>query len=105
MSTANRANLQMPAGPGPWTARYEDLRREALSGCSSGGYWGLTLFMRQGLAAWMRAWPPCTETGRLSKPPLQQPIINLPSLPSNLRAQITTVLVNMVLGVQQEVFA
>jgi hypothetical protein len=98
MSTEDRVNLQIPAGPGSWTTRYEDLRREVLSGCSSGGYWGLALLMRQGLAAWMRAWPPCADPARLGGHSLPLPVTDYPSLPSNLRAQITTVLVNMVLG-------
>jgi len=88
----------MSAGLGSWTARYEDLRREVLSGCSSGGYWGLALFMRQGLAAWMRAWPPCTEPDRPSEHSPQQLRVDRSSLPSNLRAQVVSVLVNMVLG-------
>jgi hypothetical protein len=98
MSTADRVNLPMPGGPGSWTTRYEDLRREVLSGCLSGGCWGLALFMRQGLAAWMRAWPPGAEPAGPSGHSLQQPLIDRSSLPSNLHAQVVAVLVNMVLG-------
>lgn len=41
-----------------WTARYEDLRRGAVEGhLPVRRSWGMTLFLRQGLVAWMHAWP------------------------------------------------
>jgi hypothetical protein len=41
-----------------WACRYEDLRRGAVEGYALvRSSWGLTLFLRQGLVAWMHAWP------------------------------------------------
>ena len=87
-----------------WTTRYEDLRREALDGwASGGGRWGYALFVRQGLVAWMRAWPRRSVPERPDEHQTQPAGSDRPSLPSNLCQQITTVLVNMILGSRQEV--
>jgi hypothetical protein len=41
-----------------WTCRYEDLRRGVVQGYAPvRSSWGLALFLRQGLVAWMHAWP------------------------------------------------
>jgi hypothetical protein len=44
----------------PWVARYEDLRRQVLEEESppTRRGWGRALVICQGLAAWMKAWPP-----------------------------------------------
>lgn len=90
---------------GPWKTRYEDLRRHVLDGHAANGRWGLALFIRQGLVAWMQAWPGCSPAGSASADPMPRRIADRPSLPSNLRSQITSVLVNMLLGDQRRVFA
>lgn len=88
---------------GNWTTRYEDLRRTAINGAwSASGSWGLSLFMRRGLSAWMHAWP--QRVG--DDPPVPEPV--LPSVPStalssSLSMQLVTVLANMVLTARQEV--
>jgi hypothetical protein len=58
--------VAMPAGrrlehldaSADWTARYEDLRRQASTQQERGGRWGLALMIGRGVVAWMRAWPP-----------------------------------------------
>jgi hypothetical protein len=41
-----------------WACRYEDLRQGAVEGYTPvRSSWGVTLFLRQGLVAWMHAWP------------------------------------------------
>ena len=81
-------------------ARYEDLRRAALDVARpSGDAWGLAVFLRQGMAAWMRAWP-------LPEEPLgtvQATESERQSLPSN--QQLIAILANMVLTAGQEVLA
>jgi len=49
----NEASPQSPAG-GDWAARYEQLRKDALSQANGGGF-GLIILLRQGITAWMRA--------------------------------------------------
>lgn len=86
-----------------WTTRYEDLRRTATNEMwSASGSWGLTLFLRQGLLAWMHAWP--QQVG--PDPPAAKP--TGPSVPSStvsssLSTQLVTVLTNMILTARQEV--
>jgi hypothetical protein len=69
---------------------------------SVGGSWGLALFMRQGLAAWMHARPrhvgddpPSSE-----RPP---PAATPSALPDSLAGQLVTILANMVLTIRQEI--
>ena len=71
---------------------------------SASGAWGLALFMRQGLAAWMHAWP--RKTG--DDPPVHKrisPTVTSSALPTSLSGQLVTVLANMVFTARQEVFA
>jgi len=83
--------------------RYEDLRRTARDEAgSAGSSWGLALFLRRGLSAWMHAWP--QEVG--TDPPVPQPA--LPSVPcpavsTSFGPQLVTVLANMILTARQEV--
>jgi hypothetical protein len=88
-----------------WTARYEDLRRQVVEehrGLGQGG--GLALFVRQGLVAWMQAWPeqvgpwpPCAESGDCGQMSPVEPI----RLCTSLRHQLARVLVTMVLNHQE----
>lgn len=71
---------------------------------SASGAWGLALFMRQGLAAWMHAWP--RKAG--DDPPVHKrtsPTGTSSVLPTSLSGQLVTVLANMVFTAKQEVFA
>jgi hypothetical protein len=83
-----------------WTSRYEQLRREASQDyLSYQGGWGLALFMRQGMAAWMHAWPKPHTSGSNSA---RHQIFNASSdhqkLPQSLRTQVTMVLADMILN-------
>jgi len=90
-----------------WTARYEQLRQQAVEQREGGGGrgWGLTLFLRRGLAAWMRAWPQTSS----ATPPREQATPEEPEqrirLSTELRDEVVSVWVDMVLHKQQEVFA
>jgi hypothetical protein len=61
----------------------------------------MVLACRQGLAAWMRAWPQ-----ELPTPPMPAGVgARTDTLPADLRGQVTLVLANMILTHQQEVLA
>lgn len=87
-------------GDGEWTSRYEQLRHQATQGCLTGqGGYGLTLFMRQGMVAWMHAWPkPHTTNTNITKHQIFNATENLLELPQSLRTQITIVLADMILN-------
>jgi hypothetical protein len=77
----------------------------ALSGAwSVSGACGLALFMRQGLAAWMHAWP--RQVG--DDPPVHKhtsATVTSSVLPLSLSGQLVTVLANMVFTARQEAVA
>ena len=52
-----------PTQPNLWTERYETLRRHFIENRQflASDPLGLTLLLRNGLAAWMRTWRSCTE--------------------------------------------
>jgi hypothetical protein len=81
-------------------ARYERLRRDALGAPSSGGEgFGLALFLRRGMTAWIEAWLECTcrtEPATRSEPGVDE------TIPTDTRAQLTALLAGMILCVQQE---
>jgi hypothetical protein len=81
-------------------AHYERLRRDALgSPCPGDGGFGLALFLRRGMAAWIEAWWECTspvEPIARSEPHVDDPI------PTDTRTQITALLAGMILCLQQE---
>lgn len=82
-----------------WGARYEQLRSTALSrgqGISTG--FGLTLFLRHGMVAWMRACscvvtPPACELAQPSP---------VSSLPCDVCAQAVLILAGILLGNKPE---
>lgn len=82
-------------------AQYQALRREALENDSLGprGH-GLSLFLTQGMTAWLRA------LSWFSPRPVELPCAGapcgLPSLPSGARSDMTRVLARMVLAVGWE---
>lgn len=91
----------------PWPApdyareQYEALRREALENASSGprGH-GLSLFLTQGMSAWLRAlsWlSPRPAVLASAGAPSERP-----ALPSGARSDMTRVLAQMVLAVGWE---
>jgi len=86
----------------PWVARYEDLRRTAMDGARSpGASWGLALFVRRGLTAWMHAWPQ-QENDNPPEPRLSSPGDSSLPLPASLTEQLVTVLASMVFTARQE---
>jgi hypothetical protein len=80
-----------------WTRRYEQLREAVLSHCGliATDCRGLSLLMRQGVAAWMRAWqePICCPAGVLEAE--ARPVIR-PT--ESWQQEATRLLVNMALG-------
>lgn len=88
-----------------WTCRYEDLRRAMIEeGTPAQSSWGLTLFLCQGLVAWMHAWPKTPaacenrDPHRLSGSP-----VALPERPPLWESQIILVLADMILKRSREV--
>ena len=88
-----------------WTTRYEDLRRWAHESGGTDGAWGLALFLRQGLVAWLQAWPVTPPTtlpspAALAASPAPPAVIQSSSvtLPANLTRQLVPVLASMILA-------
>ena len=86
-----------------WAARYEQLRQQALQqGCGGRG-WGLTLFLRRGLVAWMRAWPPApSPEPRREETRREEPEERL-RFSAELRDEVVSVWVDMILDKEEEV--
>jgi hypothetical protein len=81
-------------------AHYERLRRDALGSRSLGDEgFGMALFLRRGMAAWMEAWSECTS--RIEPGPRSEPQVD-ETIPADTRTQITALLASMILGLQQE---
>lgn len=85
--------------PREWTARYEQLRWDALnrgSGVSSGI--GLAVFLRQGLRAWILAY------SRVVTPSVSQfaPPAPVSGLPFDVGTQAVLILAGMLLGNRSE---
>ena len=89
-----------------WTSRYEDLRSQVMGGRRPDrGGWGLALFIRQGMIAWMRAWPK-RSSADVSKghcPP--ESVARAVQIPLSVRKQVTMVLATMILNGRREVRA
>src|SRR5215471_14042757 len=82
------------------TEQYEQLRREATSRSDQGSDGlGLALFLRRGMTAWMQAWAQCTDHGA---PTAHSQSATAAAVPIDLRAQVTTLLAGIILGLQQE---
>jgi hypothetical protein len=91
----NQATLEPEAQC--WTRRYEQLREQVLARDTVIGIdsRGLILLIRQGLAAWMRAWHDPLSCCCVAELPAQsRPII----LPDSWQQEATRLLVNMVLS-------
>jgi hypothetical protein len=93
--------LPQPAAGEDWAVRYEQLRNDVLSRAAGGGF-GLILFLRQGMAAWMRA-SSCAVT---PVPPLArksaQPWNAISSLPCDVRSQAAVILAGILLSHPRE---
>lgn len=87
-----------------WSVRYEQLRAGWLAHELT---WGQALFLRQGMAAWMRAWP----AEELPKAPLsdskQAVSDGLPSvaMDGELQRQLAREIAHLILHHPQEVMA
>jgi hypothetical protein len=81
-------------------AHYERLRRDAL-GSPSPGYegFGLALFLRRGMTAWIEAWSECAT--RIEPGPRSELQVDA-TIPADTRTQITALLAGMILYLQQE---
>lgn len=88
-----------------WSARYEQLRAGWLVHELA---WGQALFVRQGMAAWMKAWPAAELSDSALRPDSIGPERNsAPSvtLGSELQGRLAREFVNLILHRQQEVLA
>jgi hypothetical protein len=77
--------------------RYEQLREDALSGASRGGV-GFTLFLRQGMTAWMQA---CSGVA-LPRPTSAAPANTLSAWSCEVRAQAAFILAGILLNYRSE---
>jgi len=94
--TAVNEALPPPTAGQDWVARYEQLRKDALSQ-GTGGSFGLVLFLRQGMTAWMRAsacavTPAPTPAGKSV-----QPFNAVSPLPGDVRSQAAVILAGILL--------
>lgn len=88
-----------------WRARYEQLRQQALEqGCGGRG-WGLALFLRCGLVAWMRAWPQAPSPAKQGEAARREKPERQPHFSAELQDEVVSVWIDMVLNQQEEVFA
>ena len=81
-----------------WTHRYEELREQVLAGESLivTERWGLTLLIRQGVAAWMRAWH--DPLYRRAGATLAAEALPMRNLRESWQQEATRLLVNMALS-------
>ena len=88
-----------------WTCRYEDLRRGVVEEYAPvRSSWGLTLFLRQGLVAWMHAWPrEPTAPENSDTPRLVSGSIDFPERCPSLQTQIALVWADIILNRPREV--
>jgi hypothetical protein len=83
-----------------WTGRYEQLRKEVLSPAASGGF-GLVLFLRQGMIAWIRASCAVIPVPQPARKSLQ-PWNTINSLPYEVRYQAAVILAGILLSHPKE---
>ena len=89
--------LSQPAAGEDWVVRYEQLRKDVLSQANGGGF-GLILFLRQGLTAWMRA-AACALTPVPSPAGKSvQPLNAVSPLPCDVRSQAAVILAGILLS-------
>lgn len=88
-----------------WSARYEQLRAGWLVHELT---WGQALFIRQGMTAWMKAWPAVELSDSALRPDSVGPERNSATpvtLDSELQRCLAREFVNLILHRQQEVLA
>jgi hypothetical protein len=87
-----------------WSARYEQLRANWFDQQTG---WGQTLFIRQGMAAWIRAWSAATPPGSMvsGECVASQSTSQSAAIHGELQHQLTRELANLILHRQQEVLA
>jgi hypothetical protein len=89
-----------------WSARYEQLRANWLNQEIG---WGQSLFIRQGMAAWMKAWPArissATRAEDVASESVAAPAAPAAVMSGGLRRQLARELANLILHRQQEVLA
>jgi hypothetical protein len=97
-TVVNEMLLQSAAAEN-WTACYEQLRQGVLGQATGGGF-GLIVFLRQGMAAWMRACavPLAAAPTGASVPPLDA----VSSLPGDVRSQAAVILAGILLHYSTE---
>jgi len=89
----NQALPQFPFGE-DWVTHYEQLRKDVLSQTAGGGF-GLIVFLRQGMIAWMRA---CACAVAPAPAPKSAPLFNPEnSLPGDVRSQAAVILAGILL--------
>lgn len=75
-------------------ADYEILRRAVCEGTRGDGDLGLALFMRRGMATWLRAWAACaTPPGSRDGIPREPMTV----LPADIRGDVARLLITMAL--------
>jgi hypothetical protein len=79
---------------------YEQLRNDVLSLAAGGNPTpGLALLLRQGMAAWMRAWSPCMEK---CGPETPLPFVLRPPCSLDVRGQVANILAGIILNRELE---
>ena len=76
-----------------WVAPYEALRKDVLSHVTGAGF-GLIVFLRQGMTAWMRACADITVAPTPARESIQQAIT---CLPGGVRSQAAVILAGIIL--------
>ena len=90
----NEALPQSAAGE-DWAACYEQLRTDVLSQAAGSGF-GLIVFLRQGMTAWMRACTCAVAPAPASKSAQLLSPVN--SLPGDVRSQAAVILAGILLS-------
>jgi hypothetical protein len=78
-----------------WAVRYEQLRNDVLSHGVGSGF-GLSILLRQGMTAWMRACT-CAVPVPLAAGKSVQPLIAVSPLPCDVRSQAAIILAGILL--------
>ena len=90
----NEASPQPLAGE-DWVTRYERLRKDML-GQTTGASFGLVIFLRQGMTAWMRACADITFVPTSARESIQ-PLHATTCLPGGVRSQAAVILAGILL--------
>jgi hypothetical protein len=85
--------LPQSAAGEDWVACYEQLRTDVLSQAAGSGF-GLIVFLRQGLTAWMRACAGAVAPAPASKSAQLNPVY---SLPADVRSQAAVIVAGILL--------